>query len=101
YLSQVSAGSRTWPSASTTGVETEVVMILSSRQRVVAEALAQPQLVDLARGRHRHLRDEHDVVRQPPAGHARLEKREQRLAVERALRPARDDQQRPLLPSRV
>src|SRR5438552_19141191 len=103
YFSQVSAGSSTWPSASTTGALTEVVIDVSLRGRegVVAEPLAQGELVDLAGRGHRHLRDEDDVVRQPPARDFRAQELEQDRAVELAARLARDDQQRALLPFRM
>src|SRR5712691_10078836 len=85
YFSQVSAGSSTWPSESTTRGSTEVVIVVSPplsfagrralgrRQLVVAEPLAQRELVDLAGGGHRHLRHEHDVVGQPPAHDGRAQ----------------------------
>src|SRR5216110_1508776 len=108
YFSHVSAGSRTCPSASTTRGSATVVIVsppyrspAGGRQLVVAEPLTQRELVDLAGGGHRHLRHEHDVVREPPAGHARAEELEQGRAVELAAGPARDDQQRSLLPFRM
>src|SRR5256885_3067629 len=111
YFSHVSAGSRTCPSASTTRGSATVVIVSPplrfagrwasrGRQLVVAEPLTQRELVDLAGGGHRHLRHEHDVVRKPPAGHARAEELEQGRAVELAAGPTHDDQQRPLLPLR-
>jgi len=68
---------------------------------VVAESLAERALVDFTGRRHRHLGNEHDVVRQPPARDVRPQVREHRLAVDRAVGPSRHDEQRPLLPLRM
>src|SRR5438128_1638555 len=68
------------------------------RQRIVPEALAQRDLLDLAGGGVRDLVDESDVVRHPPLGDLALHEAEDLVLARPLILLQHDHEQRPLVP---